>query len=151
MTTIRAASASVVVVCLGLFAFPSPIMAADAEIAAIDRAKALLASRGRIVAAVIVLDRWPREAPSAEAFAVKGRIFVNSGGNVLRAAVRSTVFDVVLASLLLHEHSHLLGATECEALRTELDWLTSEHAGSDVIQATRRSIARAERNKASAR
>jgi hypothetical protein len=67
-------------------------------------------------------------------------IFVNSSGNVLRAAVRSPVFDVVLASLLLHEHSHLLGATECEALRAELDWLTSEHADSNVIQATRRSI-----------
>ncbi len=128
-----------------------PLIAADAEIAAIDRAKALLASRGRIVAAVVVVDRWPSGAPSPEAFAVNGTIFVKSGGNILSAAVRSTLFDVVLASLLLHEHAHLVGANELQALQVELDWLTSEHAGNDVIQATRISIGREERKRASAR
>ena len=53
-----------------------------------------------------------------------------------------TLFDVVLASLLLHERSHLLGANELQALQIELDWLTSEHASGDLIQATRRSIDR---------
>ena len=125
-------------------------IAADAEIAAIDRAKALLASRGRIVAAVVLIDRWPSSL-GPEAFAVNGTIFVKSGGNILWAAVRSTFFDVVLASLLLHEHSHLLGANELQALQIELDWLTSEHAGNDVIQATRISIGREERKRASAR
>ena len=44
---------------------------------------------------------------------MKGTIFVNRRGNILhlQAAVRRTLFDVVLASLLLHERSHLLGAT----------------------------------------
>jgi hypothetical protein len=126
-----------------------PLIAADAEIAAIDRAKALLASRGRIVAAVVVTDRWPSGVP--EAFAVNGTIFVKSGGNILSAAVRSTLFDVVLASLLLHEHTHLVGANELQALQIELDWLTSEHAGNDLIQATRISIGREERKRASAR
>lgn len=128
-----------------------PLIAAEAEMAALDRAKALLASRGRIVAAVIVIEEWPRGAPSPEAFAVNGTIFVKSGGNVLRAAVRSTVFNVVLASLLLHEHAHLLGADEHQALQVELDWLMSEHAGHDVIQAVRRSISREERKRASPR
>ena len=128
-----------------------PLIAADAEIAAIDRAKALLASRGHIVAAVIVIDEWPSGAPSPEAFALNGTIFVKSGGNILRAAVRSTVFNVVLASLLLHEHAHLVGANELQALQIELDWLTSEHAGNDVIQATRISIGREERKRPSAR
>jgi hypothetical protein len=128
-----------------------PLIAADAETAAINRAKALLASRGRIVAAVVVIDRWPSGAPSPEAFAVNGTIFVKSGGNILSAAVRSTLFDVVLASLLLHEHAHLLGADEHQALQIELDWLTSEHAGNDVIQATRISIGREERKRALAR
>jgi hypothetical protein len=127
-----------------------PLIAADAEIVAIDRAKALLASRGRIVAAVIVVERWPRGAPSPEAFAMKGTIFVNSGGSILRAAVRSTVFNVVLASLLLHEHAHLLGADEQQAMQVELDWLVSEHAGDDVIQAVRKSISREERKRAKA-
>ena len=129
-----------------------PLIAADAEIAAIDRAKALLASRGRIVAAVIVIEEWPpRGSPSPEAFARNGTIFVKSGGNILRAAVRSTVFDVVLASLLLHEHAHLLGADERQALQVELDWLMSEHARDDWIQATRTSISREERKRASPR
>ena len=128
-----------------------PLIAADAEIAAIDRAKALLASRGRIVAAVVVLGRWPSGTHSPEAFAVNGTIFVKSGGNILSAAVRSTLFDVVLASLLLHEHAHLVGANELQALQIELDWLTSEHAGNDVIQATRISIGREERKRASPR
>ena len=128
-----------------------PLIAADAEIAAINRAKALLARRGRIVAAVVVIDSWPSGAPSPEAFAVNGTIFVKSGGNILSAAVRSTRFDVVLASLLLHEHAHLLGANEHQALQIELDWLTSEHAGNDVIQATRIAIGREERKRASAR
>jgi hypothetical protein len=128
-----------------------PLIAADAETAAINRAKALLASRGRIVAAVVVIDRWPSGAPSPEAFAVNGTIFVKSGGNILSAAVRSTLFDVVLASLLLHEHAHLLGANEHQALQIELDWLTSEHAGNDAIQATRTSIGREERKRGSAR
>ena len=127
-----------------------PLIAADAEIAAIDRAKALLASRGRIVAAVIVIDEWPRGAPSPEAFALNGTIFVKSGGNILRAAVRSTVFNVVLASLLLHEHAHLLGADERQALQVELDWLMSEKAGDDVIQAARSSIRLEERKRAKA-
>ena len=74
---------------------------------------------------------------------------MNSGGNVLRAAVRSTFFDVVLASLLLHEHSHLLGANEQQALQVELDWLNAEHAGNDVIQATRNLIDREKRKRAS--
>ena len=140
MQTLR--TTGVFVVCLALLAFSVPLVAADAQIAAIDRAKALLASRGRLVASVIIVDKWPSNAPSSEAFALDGTIFVKSGGNVLWAAVRSTFFDVVLASLLLHEHSHLLGANEHQALQIELDWLTSEHAGSDVIQATRRSIDR---------
>jgi len=127
-----------------------PLIAADAEIAAIDRAKALLASRGRIVAAVIVIEEWPSGAPSPEAFAVNGTIFVKSGGNILRAAVRSTVFNVVLASLLLHEHAHLLGADEHQALQVELDWLMSENAGDDVIQAARSSIRLEERKRAKA-
>ena len=128
-----------------------PLIAADVEIAAIDRAKALLATRGRIVAAVIVIDEWPSGAPSPEAFALNGTIFVKSGGNILRAAVRSTVFNVVLASLLLHEHAHLLGADEHQALQVELDWLVSENAGDDVIQAARTSISREERKRASPR
>ena len=82
---------------------------------------------------------------------MNGTIFVKSGGNILSAAVRSTLFDVVLASLLLHEHAHLLGANEHQALQIELDWLTSEHAGNDVIQATRIAIGREERKRASAR
>ena len=128
-----------------------PLIAADAEVAAIDRAKALLASRGRIVAAVIVIEEWPSGAPSPEAFALNGTIFVKSGGNILRAAVRSTVFNVVLASLLLHEHAHLLGADERQALQVELDWLISEKASDDVIQAARASINREERKRASPR
>jgi hypothetical protein len=128
-----------------------PLIAADVEIAAIDRAKALLATRGRIVAAVIVIDEWPSGAPSPEAFALNGTIFVKSGGNILRAAFRSTVFNVVLASLLLHEHAHLLGADEHQALQVELDWLVSENAGDDVIQAARTSISREERKRASPR
>ena len=125
-----------------------PLIAADAEIAAIDRAKALLASRGHIVAAVIVIEQWPSGAPSPEAFAVNGTIYVKRGGNILRAAVRSTLFNVVLASLLLHEHAHLRGADELQALQVELDWLMSERAGDDVIQATRTSISREERKRA---
>ena len=128
-----------------------PLIAAGAEIAALDRAKALLTSRGRIVAAVIVIEEWPSGAPSPEAFAVNGTIFVKRGGNILRAAVRSTGFNVVLASLLLHEHAHLLGADEHRALQVELDWLMSEHAGHDVIQAVRTSISREERKRASPR
>jgi hypothetical protein len=134
-----------------LFLVFVPLIAADAEIATIDRAKALLASRGRIVAAVIIIEEWPSGAPSPEAFAVNGTIFVKSGGNILRAAVRSTVFNVVLASLLLHEQSHLLGGDEHQALQVELDWLMSEHAGDDVIQAVRTSIRLEERKRTSPR
>ena len=146
MRTLRLTRAFIV--CLALLAFHVPLIAVDPEIDAIDRAKALLASRGRIVAAVIVVEKWPRGAPSPEAFAMKGTIFVNSGGSILRAAVRSTVFNVVLASLLLHEHAHLLGADEHQAMRVELDWLVSEHAGDDVIQAVRASIRLEERKRA---
>lgn len=108
---------------------------------AIDRAKVLLANRGRIVAPATMVDEWPIAAPSHEAFA----IFVSRQNAVLRAAMRSSVYDVVLASLLLHEHSHLTGATDRLALQIELEWLMSEHADRDVIEATRRSIERKER------
>jgi hypothetical protein len=147
MRTLRPTTA--ILVCLALLALRGPVISADAEIAAIDRARALLFSRGHVVAAVIVVEKWPRGAPSPEAFALKGTIFVNNGGSILRAAVRSTLFDVALASLLLHEHAHLLGADECQALRIELDWLVSEHAPNDWIQAVLTSIAREERKEAS--
>lgn len=124
----------------------APIVAADRAIQAIDRAKALLADRGRIVAAATIVDEWPITAPSHEAFAAEGTIFVNRQSDVLRAAMRSSVYDVVLASLLLHEPSHLTGATERLALQIELEWLMSEHADRDVIAATRRSIEREERS-----
>ena len=70
---------------------------------------------------------WPRGVP--EAFALNGTIFVKSGGNILWAAVRSTLFDVVLASLRCMNTRIWLGANELQALQTELDWLTSEHVG----------------------
>jgi len=115
----------------------APIVAADRTIQAIDRAKALLADRGRIIAPATIVDEWPITAPSHGAFAAQGTIFVNRQSDVLRAAIGSSVFDVVLASLLLHEHAHLTGATERLALQIELEWL--------VIEATRRSIEREER------
>jgi hypothetical protein len=70
---------------------------------------------------------------------------VRSGGNILRAAVRSRQFNTALASLLLHEDSHLHGANELQALQIELDWLTSERAGSEAIQALVMSIDREHR------
>jgi hypothetical protein len=123
----------------------APIVAADRAIEAIDRAKALLAGRGRIIGPAAIVEEWPITAPSHEAFAAEGIIFVNRRSDILRAAMRSNVYDVVLASLLLHEHSHLTGATERLALEIELAWLMSEHADRDVIEATRRSIEREER------
>jgi hypothetical protein len=136
-----------ITVCVACLAFGSdvPLTASDAELAAIDRARALLSSRGRIVAAVIVIDNWPGNAPSSEAFAAGGRIYVKSGSNILGAAVRSRRFDTALASLLLHEDSHLHGANELQALQIELDWLTSEGAANDEIQALVMSIDREHR------
>ena len=62
-----------------------PLVAADAETVAITRAKALLASRGHLVARVVIVEQWPKDAPSPEAFAVKGTIFVNRRGNILHS------------------------------------------------------------------
>ena len=97
------------------------------------RATILLATRGHI-APVVLLEIWPSAAPSLEAFALRGTIYVNVRSNILRGAVRSRTNDVVLASLLMHEQSHLLGGNELQALETELGWLMSERASEDVIQ-----------------
>jgi hypothetical protein len=112
----------------------------DPAIAAIERARSLLAKRGHVIATVIVLERWPSGVLSGEAFATGGTIYVNQRSNVLRASMRRRRYDVALASLLLHEQSHLAGASERQALETELDWLTINQADAELIQATKRSI-----------
>ena len=53
----------------------------------------------------------------------------NPRSNIMRGAVLSRAYDVVLASLLLHEQAHLRGGDELHALGIELDWLISERAG----------------------
>jgi hypothetical protein len=118
------------------------LAAADAELDALNRATGLLARRGHAISAVVMLEDWPADAPSADAFAMKGRIYVRSRSGILQAAVRSTRFDVVLASLLLHEQSHLRGADEMTALQLELKWLISERAPEALIQEIRKAIAR---------
>lgn len=130
------------VACVLWLSFAHPIHAADPAIAAIDRARMLLSSRGYTIAPVTVIEEWPVNGPSSEALAAKGAIFVNRRSEVLRAAVRWRLFDVVLASLLLHEQSHLDGASELGALQIELDWLTANHADRDAIHATKQSIDR---------
>jgi hypothetical protein len=127
--------------------FAHPIHAADPAIAAIDRARALLSSRGYTIGPVTVIEEWPVNGPSSEALAASGTIFVNRRSEVLRAAVRWRLFDVVLASLLLHEQSHLDGANELEALQIELDWLAANHADREVIHATKQSIDREKHRK----
>jgi hypothetical protein len=84
----------------------------------------------------------PITAPSPEAFAIEGKIYVNARSTIVLAAVRSRAHDVVLASLLLHEQAHLLGANEQQALEAELDWLIAERAGNEFIRETRRAIER---------
>jgi hypothetical protein len=131
--------------CLALLILSLPVAAFDPEVAAINRAKALLAARGYRIAPVVVLEDWPLTAASAEAFAVDGKIYVNARSNILRAAARLRAHDVVLASLLLHEQSHLLGANELQALEVELQWLTDERVGGDFIRETQRAIERERR------
>ena len=127
--------------CLLLLLCGPPVTAADPEIAAIDRAKMLLASRGHRIAPIVLLNDWPSGAPGPDAFAVKGRIFVNPRSNIVRGAVCCRrAYDVVLASLLLHEQTHLRGATELQALETELEWLISERAEDTFIRETQRTI-----------
>jgi len=139
-TTLRIPIATVAGGCLALLIASAPVAAADPELAALDCATMLLATRGHRIAPVVLIEIWPSAAPSLEAFALRGTIYVNARSNILRAAVRSREYDVVLASLLLHEQSHVVGGNEQQALETELGWLMSERAGGDVIQATRRSI-----------
>jgi len=143
--TVRAKAA--LITALALLTVSVPVVAADPAIDAVNRAQRLLALRGHRLATIIVLDEWPPDAPSAEAFAMRDTIFVNSAGSILTAAVRSTRFDVVLASVLLHEQAHLAGATERQALQIELAWLTSERADDVVIQELRRAIEREARNR----
>ena len=118
----------------------TPVAAADPELEAIVRVKQLLAARGHVIAPVVVVNQWPGAAPSPEAFAIDGKIYVNARSRILRAAVRSRRYDVVLASLILHEQSHLLGANEREALEAELAWLITERADIGVIKETRRAL-----------
>ena len=117
-----------------------PLCAGDSAVDAIERARALLASRGHRIAQVVVVERWPANARSGEAFATRGTIFVNRDSNVLRAAVQNSRYGVALASLLLHEQAHLDGASELRALETELEWLTANRADLELIVATRRSM-----------
>ena len=139
--TLRIPIATLAGGCLALVIASAPVAAADPELAALERATMLLATRGHRIAPVVLLEIWPSAAPSLEAFAaLRGTIYVNARSNILRAAVRSREYDVVLASLLLHEQSHVLGGNEQQALETELGWLMSERARGDVIQAMRRSI-----------
>jgi hypothetical protein len=84
MRTLR--TTGVFVVCLALLAFSVPLIAADAEIAALDRAKALLASRGRLVASVIIVDKWPSDAP-VRSLRPGRHDLRGGGGNVLWVAV----------------------------------------------------------------
>lgn len=126
--------------CLLLLLCGTPVTAADPEVEAVDRAKRLLAVRGHRIAPVVLLNVWPTRAPGPDAFVMKGRIYVNPRSNIVQGAVLSRAYDVVLASLLLHEQAHLRGADELQALETELDWLISERAGEEFIRETRRTI-----------
>jgi hypothetical protein len=118
----------------------TPVTAADPEVEAVDRAKRLLAVRGHRIAPVVLLYVWPTTAPGPDAFAMKGRIYVNPRSNIVQGAVLSRAYDVVLASLLLHEQAHLRGADELHALETELEWLVSERAAEEFIRETQRTI-----------
>ena len=130
----------VTLACATQITLACPLYAGDAAVDAIERARALLARRGHYIEQVVVVERWPANARSREAFVARGTIFVNRDSNVLRAAVQNGRFLVALASVLLHEQSHLDGASELRALEIELEWLTSNRADHELIQATRRSI-----------
>ena len=138
--TINVPIAALVGSWLVLFMAGTSVAAADRELEAIVRVKQLLTARGHALAAVVVVDQWPAAAPSPEAFAVDGKIYLNARSRILRAAARSPKDDVMLASLILHEQSHLLGANEQEALEAELAWLSAERADIEFIQETRRAL-----------